>query len=94
MQEHISDSDFSVETLAADMSMSRVQLYRKVKQLTGHTPVDIIRQSRLNRAKLLLTTTDLTISEVTYQVGFTAPSYFTKCFKEEFGYLPGDARKS
>ena len=94
VQEHISDSDFSVETLAADMSMSRVQLYRKVKQLTGHTPVDIIRQSRLNRAKLLLTTTDLTISEVTYQVGFTAPSYFTKCFKEEFGYLPGDARKS
>ena len=93
VQEHISDSDFSVETLAADMSMSRVQLYRKVKQLTGHTPVDIIRQSRLNRAKLLLTTTDLTISEVTYQVGFTAPSYFTKCFKEEFGYLPGDARK-
>ncbi len=94
VQEHISDSDFSVETLAADMSMSRVQLYRKVKQLTGHTPVDIIRQSRLNRAKLLLSTTDLTISEVTYQVGFTAPSYFTKCFKEEFGYLPGDARKS
>ena len=92
VQEQMSESDFSVETLASQMGLSRVQLYRKVKTLTGRTPVDIIRLSRLNRSKVLLQTTDLTISEVAYQVGFTAPSYFTKCFKEEYGQLPGDVR--
>jgi AraC-like DNA-binding protein len=56
--------------------------------------VDIIRLSRLNRSKILLQATDLSVSEIAYQVGFTAPSYFTKCFKEEFGMLPGDTRKS
>ena len=94
VQEQISNSDFSVEELAAQMGVSRVQLYRKVKAQTGRTPVDIIRLSRLNRSKVLLQTTDLSVSEVAYQVGFTAPSYFTKCFKEEFGMLPGDMRKS
>lgn len=94
VQEQMSDSDFSVEELAAQMGVSRVQLYRKVKAQTGRTPVDIIRLSRLNRSKVLLQTTDLSVSEVAYQVGFTAPSYFTKCFKEEFGMLPGDTRKS
>ena len=94
VQEQMSNSDFSVEDLAAQMGVSRVQLYRKVKAQTGRTPVDIIRLSRLNRSKVLLQTTDLSVSEVAYQVGFTAPSYFTKCFKEEFGMLPGDTRKS
>ncbi len=94
VQEQMSNSDFSVEDLAALMGVSRVQLYRKVKAQTGRTPVDIIRLSRLNRSKVLLQTTDLSVSEVAYQVGFTAPSYFTKCFKEEFGILPGDTRKS
>lgn len=93
VQEHIGNSDFSVEELASEMGVSRVQLYRKVKQQTGRTPVDIIRLSRLNRSKVLLQTTDLSVSEIAYQVGFTAPSYFTKCFKEEFGTLPGDTRK-
>lgn len=92
VQEQMNDSDFSVETLASQMGLSRVQLYRKVKLLTGRTPVDIIRLSRLNRSKVLLQTTDLTVSEVAYQVGFTAPSYFTKCFKEEFGQLPGELK--
>ena len=94
VQEQISNSDFSVEDLATQMGVSRVQLYRKVKAQTGRTPVDIIRLSRLNRSKVLLQTTDFSVSEIAYQVGFTAPSYFTKCFKEEFGMLPGDTRKS
>ncbi len=93
VQEKMGNSDFSVEDLAAQMGVSRVQLYRKVKAQTGRTPVDIIRLSRLNRSKVLLQTTDLSVSEIAYQVGFTAPSYFTKCFKEEFGSLPGDTRK-
>ncbi|MBQ8153631.1 MAG: substrate-binding domain-containing protein [Prevotella sp.] len=94
VQEQMSNSDFSVEDLATQMGVSRVQLYRKVKAQTGRTPVDIIRLSRLNRSKVLLQTTDFSVSEIAYQVGFTAPSYFTKCFKEEFGMLPGDTRKS
>ena len=94
VQEKMGNSDFSVEDLAAQMGVSRVQLYRKVKAQTGRTPVDIIRLSRLNRSKVLLQTTDLSVSEIAYQVGFTAPSYFTKCFKEEFGSLPGEIRKS
>lgn len=90
VQEQMADSNFSVEVLASQMGVSRVQLYRKVKTQTGRTPVDIIRLSRLNRSKALLQTTDLTVSEVAYQTGFSSPSYFTKCFKEEFGQLPGD----
>ena len=90
VQEQMADSNFSVEVLASQMGVSRVQLYRKVKTQTGRTPVDIIRLSRLNRSKVLLQTTDLTVSEVAYQTGFSSPSYFTKCFKEEFGQLPGD----
>ena len=87
------ESELSVEDLAADMNLSRVQLYRKVKSFTGSTPVELVRTARLNRGYQLLLTTDKSISEVAYQVGFSAPSYFTKCFKEEYGMLPGDLRK-
>lgn len=90
----LADSDISVEDLAADMNLSRVQLYRKVKNLTGSSPVELLRTARLNRAYQLLLTTDKSVSEVAYDVGFTAPSYFTKCFKEEFGILPGDVRQN
>jgi AraC-like DNA-binding protein len=74
------------------MNLSRVQLYRKVKSFTGSTPVELLRTARLKRGYHLLMTTDKSVSEVAYQVGFTAPSYFTKCFKEEYGVLPGDVR--
>ena len=93
VEARLDDSDVSVEDLAADMNLSRVQLYRKVKTLTGSSPVELLRTARLNRAYQLLLTTDKSISEVAYNVGFTAPSYFTKCFKEEYGMLPGDVGK-
>ena len=94
VEKRLADSDISVEDLAADMNLSRVQLYRKVKNLTGSSPVELLRTTRLNRAYQLLLTTDKSVSEVAYDVGFTAPSYFTKCFKEEFGMLPGDVRQN
>ena len=75
------------------MGLSRVQLYRKVKALTGFTPVELIRKARLNRARKLLATTGMNVSEVAYAVGFSAPAYFTKCFKDEFGMVPGDVRR-
>ena len=93
VETHMSNSELSVEEISAEMGLSRVQLYRKVKALTGQTPNEQLRKARLIRGKKLLATTDLTISEVAYKVGFTAPSYFTKCFKDEFGVLPGEARK-
>ena len=82
------------EDLASDMNLSRVQLYRKVKAVTGSSPVELLRTARLARAYKLLITTDMSVSEVAYAVGFTAPSYFTKCFKEEYGMVPGDVRKN
>lgn len=92
VEARLDESELSVEDLAADMNLSRVQLYRKVKAFTGSTPVELLRTARLNRGYQLLLTTDKSVSEVAYQVGFSAPSYFTKCFKEEFGMLPGDIR--
>ena len=93
IESRLEDSNVSVEDLAADMNLSRVQLYRKVKAVSGASPVELLRTARLNRAYQLLLTSDKSVSEVAYAVGFTAPSYFTKCFKEEYGMVPGDVRK-
>ena len=93
VERRLDDSDVSVEDLAADMNLSRVQLYRKVKAVSGSSPVELLRTARLNRAYQLLITTDKSVSEIAYDVGFTAPSYFTKCFKETYGMLPGDVKK-
>lgn len=93
VEERLADSEVSVEDLASDMNLSRVQLYRKVKALTGSSPVELLRTARLNRGHQMLLTTDKTVAEVAYDVGFSAPAYFTKCFKEEFGFVPGDVRK-
>jgi len=90
VERRLADSALSVEDLASDMNISRVQLYRKVKALTGSSPVELLRTARLNRGYQMLLTTDKTISEVAYAVGFTAPSYFTKCFKDEFGVSPSE----
>ncbi len=93
VEERLSDSNLSVEDLAADMSLSRVQLYRKVKAMTGCTPVDLLRKARLAQAQKLLQDSNLSVSEIAYQVGFASPSYFTKCYKDEYGIVPGEARK-
>ena len=94
VEERLADSNLSVEELAAAMGLSRVQLYRKVKAMTGNTPVDLLRKARLAQAQRLLQESGLTVSEIAYQVGFASPSYFTKCYKDEFGTVPGEARKS
>lgn len=92
VREHMADSSLSVETVSAALGLSRVQMYRKVKQLTGSSPVEIIRITRLKKAERLLKTTSLTVSEISYEVGFSSPSYFSKCFKDQFGVAPGDVR--
>ena len=93
IRQNMGDSDFTVERLGEELGLSRVQLYRKVKALTGQTPVDLLKKARLERARLLVEKTDKSISEIAYEVGFTAPSYFNKCFKDEFGVSPGVLRE-
>ena len=90
IERNMSDSDLGVESIGAELGLSRVQLYRKVKALTGQSPVELLRTARLHKARRLLQESGKSISEVAYEVGFTAPSYFTKCFKDEFGISPSD----
>lgn len=90
---HLSDSDLSVEDIGEELCLSRVQLYRKVKALTGKSPVEIIREERLKRGHQLLADSSLNISEIAYRVGFSSPSYFTKCYKDLFGKSPTDVQK-
>ena len=92
VQAQLSDTELNVETLSAGMGLSRVQLYRKIKALTGSSPVELIRITRLKRAERLLKSGGKNISEVSYEVGFSSPSYFTKCYKEYFGVLPGEVK--
>lgn len=94
VRERMSDSSLSVETISSALGLSRVQMYRKVKQLTGQSPVEIIRVTRLKKAERLLKTTQMTVSEISYDVGFSSPSYFSKCFKDYFGCQPGEMRET
>ena len=94
VRERMSDSSLSVETISSALGLSRVQMYRKVKQLTGQSPVEIIRVTRLKKAERLLKTTQMTVSEISYDVGFSSPSYFSKCFKDYFGCQPGEVREN
>ena len=90
IEQHMSDSNLGVETIGMELGLSRVQLYRKVKALTGQSPVELLRTVRLHKARRLLQDSVKSISEVAYEVGFTSPSYFTKCFKDEFGVSPSE----
>lgn len=90
---NMSDSDFSVERIGEVIGLSRVQLYRKVKALTGQTPVELLRKARLEKARQMIMHTERSVAEIAYEVGFTSPSYFNKCFKDEFGVSPGGLRE-
>ena len=88
IQGNLGNSDLNVETISHEMGISRAQLYRKIKSITGISPNDIIREARMKRADRLLETTDKSVSEIAYEVGFSSPSYFTKCYREFFGCTP------
>lgn len=88
INENISETELSVEVLASKVFLSRSQLYRKIKTLTGVSVNEFIRNFRLEKAKELIELGNDNINEISYKVGFSSPSYFTKCFKEKYGYLP------
>jgi TolB-like protein/AraC-like DNA-binding protein len=87
---HIGNEQFGVSELAEAMNMSRSNLLRKVKKLTNLSVSQLIREVRLKRGMELLRTASLNVSEVSYQVGFGSTSYFIKCFREYYGYPPGE----
>ena len=88
VSDNIDSSQLSVEELSEHLGMSRVRLYKKIKQITGKTPIEFIRIIRLKRAAQLLRESQLNVSEIAYQTGFNNPKLFSKYFKEEFGILP------
>ena len=88
VEANLDNPDFSVEQMSADLGMSRVHLYKKLSSLTGKSPVEFIRLIRIQRAAQLLGTSQLTVSEIAYKVGYNNAKYFTKHFKLEYGVLP------
>lgn len=91
---NMTNPSLKMDELGEELGISRVQLYRKVKALTGLSPVELLRQMRLQRAYGLLTTSTKTVNEIAYEVGFGTPGYFSKCFKEQFGKYPMDVRQN
>ncbi|MFQ5628653.1 MAG: helix-turn-helix domain-containing protein, partial [bacterium] len=90
INEHLSDEEFSVEQFGREVGLSRGQLHRKLKGLTDQAPVEFIRTIRLKRAAQLLEQQYGTVAEIAYEVGFGDPSYFTRCFRQQFGIAPSD----
>ena len=90
---HISDPEFNVEVLASEMGMSSAHLSRKLKTLTQFSANEIIKKYRIKKASLLLGNNEGNVSEVMYDVGFSNLSYFSKCFREEFGVSPKEYGK-
>lgn len=93
LEKNMGKAELSVEDLAAGMGLGRTQLYRKVKALTGYSPIELLRMVRIKKAAQLLRRTDKTVAEVAYEVGFSTPSYLTRCFHEYFGQSPSDYAK-
>lgn len=93
VEEHISDSDFSVEQLSAAMGLSRGHLYKRLTAITGKTPIEFIRTIRIKRGRQLLEQSGENVSQIAWQVGLS-PKQFSKYFKEEYGLLPSDFQKA
>jgi AraC-like DNA-binding protein len=94
IRRNMSNPNLKMEELGEEMGLSRVQLYRRVKSVTGVTPVELLRKMRLQEAYVLLGSTTKTVAEIAFEVGFNTPGYFSKCFREEYGKLPGEVREA
>ena len=92
VQERLSDPDLQISEIASAMNLGQSQFTRKIKALTNYTPVELIRRMRLQKAKTLLLSSEKTVSEIAFEVGFTSLAYFSKCYKEEFGTSPTNSR--
>ena len=90
VDEHLTDPNLNVEYLGSMLGLSRTQIFRRVKTVTGKGPLDYIRERRLERADQLLKSTDMTVQQVAIELCFSTPSYFTKCYKDYFKHLPSE----
>lgn len=90
---HLEDSTLRVDDLCAEFALSHTQFYRKTKSLTGMGPNEFLRMLRLQKSKELLADPSLSITDITYAVGFSSPSYFTKCFRDVYGMTPSEYRE-
>ncbi len=91
--EEIGKPDMTVDSLAAKMGLERTQFYRKIKAITNYSPVELIRNLRLKKARAMVTGSEKSISEIGYEVGFSTPAYFTKCYREAYGETPTETRQ-
>ncbi|WP_316636024.1 response regulator, partial [uncultured Flavobacterium sp.] len=94
INENISEPELTVELLSSKIFLSRSQLYRKIKTLTGISVNEFIRNVRLEKAKQLIEQGNNNINEISYKVGFTSPSYFAKCYKIKYGHLPTQEKRT
>lgn len=92
INDEMSNPELSIDSLAGKMGMGRSQFYRKIKALTNYSPLELLRKMRLTKAREMLSTTDKPISEIAYEVGFSAPAYFTRVFREMFDESPSELR--
>lgn len=92
MNKEMGNSELTVDAIASKMGLERTQFYRKIKSLTNFSPVELIRNLRLKQGRHLIKTTEKTISEIAYDIGFSTPAYFTKCYREVYGETPTDTR--
>ncbi len=92
-EKEMGNSDLNIESIASQMGLGHSQFYRKIKALTNYTPVELMRRLRLERPRVLLTKTDKAISEIAYEVGFSTPAYFTKCYRTAYGETPTELRE-
>lgn len=92
IRDNMGNPALKMDDLGETVGLSRVQLYRKVKSITGLTPVELLKQMRLQQAYILLCNTNKTVQEIAYQVGFATPGYFSKCFRQQYGKYPMELR--
>lgn len=93
VETEMSNQDLTVDNIAQRMGLGRTQFYRKIKALTNYSPVELLRNMRLAKARTLLTATDKSVSEIAYEVGFSTPAYFGKCYKDRYNETPTDIRE-
>nr|WP_321233908.1 two-component regulator propeller domain-containing protein [uncultured Psychroserpens sp.] len=93
IEQHLEDASFNSMRLSRELNLSESQMYRKLKAITDASTAVFIRRVRLQKAKTILQNSEFTVSEVAYQTGFNSPGWFSRAFKEEFGFSPNEMRK-
>ena len=90
IEENLDNPDFNIDSIAQSLGLSRSAFFKKLKSILGIAPVELIKEIRLNKAEHLIKTTDMSVSEIAYAVGFRDAGYFSKCFRSKYNQSPRD----